>query len=95
MQNTMQTNELQRDSDAWINFVKLSFALAFGATLTGIWFMPVELWIRGYMTMGLIYAVGASITLSKTIRDRHESDKLVNKISQAKTAKILKEYDAA
>ena len=91
----MQPNELQRDSEAWISFVKLSFALAFGATLTGIWFMPVELWIRGYMTMGLVYVVGAAITLSKTIRDRHESDKLVNKISEAKTAKILKEFDPA
>jgi len=90
-----QPHELQRDSEAWVTFVKLSFALAFGATLVGVWFMPVELWIRGYMTMGLIYSVGAAITLSKTVRDRHESDKLVNKISQAKTAKILKEFDAA
>ncbi|MEM1178078.1 MAG: YiaA/YiaB family inner membrane protein [Acidobacteriota bacterium] len=91
----MQTPELQRDSEAWIGFVKLSFALAFGATLIGTWFMPVELWIRGYMSMGLIYSVGAAITLSKTIRDRHESDKLMSKISQAKTAKMLKEFDAA
>ena len=92
---TMELNEMQRDSPAWIGFVKLSFALAFGATLVGTWFMPVELWIRGYMTMGLIYVVGAAFTLAKTLRDQHEADKLINKISQAKTARILKEYDAA
>ncbi|MEM6794358.1 MAG: YiaA/YiaB family inner membrane protein [Acidobacteriota bacterium] len=90
-----QPNVIQRDSSSWIGFVKLSFALAFSATLVGIWFMPVELWVRGYMTMGLIYVVGSSFTLAKTLRDEHEADKLINKISQAKTAKMLNEYDAA
>lgn len=89
----MQTQEIQRDSSAWLGFVKLSFGLAFGTTLFGIWFLPVDLWIRGYMTMGMIYSVGSAFTLAKTLRDQHEADKLINKISQAKTARILKEYE--
>lgn len=89
----MQPQEIQKDSAAWIGFVKLSFGLAFGSTLLGVWFLPVDLWIRGYMTMGIIYSMGSAFTLAKTVRDQHESDKLINKISQAKTAKILKEFD--
>ena len=91
----MEPHELQRDSAAWIGFAKISFGLAFATTLVGTWLMPVELWIKGYMTMGVIYTVGAAFTLAKTLRDEHESAKLINKISQAKTARILKEYDAA
>ncbi|MEM8934455.1 MAG: YiaA/YiaB family inner membrane protein [Acidobacteriota bacterium] len=91
----METHVVQKDSSAWIGFAKLSFGLAFGTTLVGIWFMPVEYWIRGYMTMGLVYSIGAAFTLAKTLRDEHEADKLINKISSAKTARILKEYDAA
>ncbi len=89
----MTTQEIQRDSGAWIGFVKLSFGMAFATTLFGIWFLPVDLWIRGYMIMGLVYSVGSSFTLAKTLRDQHESDKLINKISEAKTARMLKEYD--
>ena len=90
----MDPQELQRDSAAWLSFVKLSFALAFGTTLLGIWFLPVDLWIRGYMSMGMIYSVGSAFTLAKTLRDQHEADKLINKISQAKTARMLKEFDS-
>ncbi|MEM9555779.1 MAG: YiaA/YiaB family inner membrane protein [Acidobacteriota bacterium] len=88
-------DDIQRDSSAWLAFVKISFALAFSACLFGIWFMPTPLWIKGYMTMGVLYAVGATFTLAKTLRDEHEAERLIHKISKAKTARILKEYDAA
>ncbi|MEM8964451.1 MAG: YiaA/YiaB family inner membrane protein [Acidobacteriota bacterium] len=90
----IQPADLQHNSGAWVAFTKLSFALAFGATLIGIWLMPVDLWIRGYLVMGIIYTVGSSFSLAKTLRDEHESAKLLNRITNAKTAKILRQYDA-
>jgi hypothetical protein len=42
-------------------------------TLLGIYYMPIDLWIKGFIIMGLFFTVGSTFTLAKTIRDRHES----------------------
>ena len=89
----MQDHGLQRDSASWIFFVKFSFILSVLALALGIYFMPAELWVKGYMAMGSLFTIGTSITLSKTLRDDHEAKKLINKISEAKTERILKTYD--
>ncbi len=89
----MTDHGLQRDSASWIFFVKISFILSVFALGLGIYFMPTELWVKGYMAMGSLFTIGASITLSKTMRDEHEAKKLINKISEAKTERILKTYD--
>jgi hypothetical protein len=31
--------------------------------------MPVDIWIKGYMAMGVLYLTGATFTLAKTLRD--------------------------
>ena len=59
----------------------------------GIYFLPVDPWIRGYMGMGLFFAVGSSFTLAKTMRDQHESRRLINRLSDAKTEKLLHEFE--
>ena len=89
----MTDHGLQRDSASWIFFVKISFILSVLALGLGIYFMPAELWVKGYMAMGSLFTIGTSITLSKTLRDEHEARKLINKISEAKTERILKTYD--
>ncbi len=88
----MEEYGIQKDSAAWLFFVKITFLSALTAMACGIFFMPCELWVKGYMTMGTLFTVGSSITLSKTLRDEHEANKIVNKISDVKTEKILKEY---
>jgi hypothetical protein len=42
--------------------------------------------------MGSMFVVGSTITLAKTLRDDHEARRLVNRISEAKTERLLKEY---
>lgn len=86
---------LQQDSPVWIFFVKLSFAVALLTTTLGIYFLPVDVWIKGYMAMGLYFCVASAISLSKTLRDEHEAKRLIKKISEVKTEKLLKEYDMA
>lgn len=80
------------DSPAWLVFVRLIFALAFVATLGGIIYMPGEFWIKGYLAMGLLFTVGSAFTMAKTIRDQHEAHKLIRKIDDARTEKILHEH---
>ncbi len=88
----MKEYGIQRDSAAWLFYVKISFFTAITAMACGIFFLPCQLWVKGYMIMGTLFAVGSSITLSKTLRDEHEASKIINKISDVKTEKILKEY---
>jgi hypothetical protein len=84
---------LQRDSVAWKFFVKISFVISVVSMAAGIYLLPTDYWVKGYMAMGLLFVIGSSITLSKTIRDDYEAKRIINKISEVKTEKLLKEYD--
>jgi len=84
---------IQRDSSSWVMFVKMSFGASIVAMVTGIFFLPSDYWVKGYMAMGLLFVIGSTFTLAKTTRDQHEAQKLINQIQGVKTEKILKEYD--
>ena len=49
--------------------------------------------MKGYLTMGLFFCVGSSFTLAETVRDNHESKKLINRITEVKTEQMLKDYE--
>src|SRR3569833_2656122 len=50
----------------------------------GIFFLPIDLWMKGYLTMGVVMLVQTCVTLTKTVRDNHESSRLMNRIEDAK-----------
>lgn len=88
-----QQNLISKNTAAWKIYVWISFGLSFGLTLFGVYQLSADWWVKGYLLMGLIFTVGSCFTLSKTLRDDHESQKLLNRISNAKTEKMLKEYE--
>jgi len=57
----------------------------------GIIFLPLELSAKGYLIMGVVALIQSCITLTKTMRDMHESTKLVNRIEDARTERLLME----
>lgn len=85
-------NELSSNSASWLFFVKVSFALALLATGVGIVFAPIDLLIKGYLGICALFLVSTTITLSKTMRDEHESKRIHNRISEARAHQLLKEY---
>lgn len=89
----MDQYELSSSSSSWEFFVKVAFAVAIGSTLMGIYMIPGDLIIKGYFLISSLFLVFSTITMSKTIRDKHESDRLHNKISEARTSKIIREMD--
>ena len=89
----MDQFELNSSTTAWDFFVKLAFGLAIGSTLMGIYMLPGELVVKGYFLISSLFLVFSTITMSKTIRDKHESDRLHNKISEARTTKIIRDMD--
>lgn len=59
----------------------------------GILYTPVDNWVKGYLGMGLLFSVGSTFSLSKTVRDLHESNKILSRVDEAKLEKILADHD--
>jgi hypothetical protein len=79
-------------SSGWIAQVWISFAVSVGATLWGVYWLPVDGWIRGYLAMGLLFAVGSTLNVAKTVRDVHEARKLTSRVEEARVEKLLNEH---
>jgi hypothetical protein len=84
---------LTKDTSAWIFQVWASFALSLVGVILGIIYLPVEGWVRGFMGLGVLFLTTSCFSLAKTLRDNHEADKLINRISDAKTEKMLTEFE--
>lgn len=85
-------SELKSNSNSWVFFVKVSFAIALLAATAGVVLAPVDFVIKGYMAISALFLVSTTITLSKTLRDEHEQHRIANRISEARTHQLLKEY---
>jgi hypothetical protein len=90
----MESVQLQ-DTGAWRFQVIAAFVIALGLTTTGVFYLPVTPWVKGYLMMGLYFTVSSAFGLAKTLRDAHESNRIVAKISEAKTEKMLRELAQA
>ncbi len=82
-------NETTQHSSAWVSFTYLNAIGSMALTLGGLFFLPIDLWIKGYMLMGVAMVTTSSVILTKTMRDRQEASKLVNLIEEAKTERLL------
>lgn len=84
---------MNQNSPGWLFFVKACFGLSIVSMVAGIFFAPVDLWVKGYMAMGALFTVGSTFTLAKTMRDEFEAAKIANRITDAKTERMLKEFE--
>ena len=80
-------------SPAWVVQSWLSFAISVLATALGIYCLPDNGWVKGFLAMGLLFTVGASLSLAKTVRDMHESTRLTARIDEARVTKLIAEHD--
>ncbi len=86
---------IQPHSSAWVTFTYASFAASAFLVGVGVFFLPIDLWMKGYLTMGIVMLVQTCVTLTKTIRDNYESGKFVNRIEDAKAERLLMEVSKA
>jgi hypothetical protein len=89
----MSTPLRPRTSTAFFTQSMISFAVSLGITIIGIGYLPDSRWIRGFLTLGLLYVVTSSFTLAKCVRDRQEETALVSRVDQARLDKLLAEQD--
>lgn len=80
-------------SAGWVTYSYVSFAFAAGMMGLGIWAIPAELWVKGYMMMSSVFLCGSTFTLAKTVRDEHEAKRFANRLEEAKTEKLLMEIN--
>jgi len=88
----MHENDIQSHSASWLFYVKAAFVISLACMAAGILFMPATLVEQGYFALSALFMVSATITMVKTVRDEHESQRLLNKISEAKASKIISEF---
>ena len=93
MDDTTTPAPIHRDSPAWLFFVRVSFVAALAANALGIAFLAVDPWRRAFLAMGALFLVTSTITMSKTLRDDFEARRLLNRISEARTTKLLREFE--
>jgi len=94
MTRTPNTTAVQPvHSHAWVIQTWLSFVLAVGVTAMGIYHLPVDGWIKAFLSMGVLFTVGSTFSLAKTLRDVHEQQRLTARIDEARMTKLLAEVD--
>ena len=71
---------VQPHRGAWVSFTYASFFAAAAMVGSGILFLPLDWWAKGYLTMGCVMLVQSCVTLTKTARDRFEGGRMVNRI---------------
>lgn len=69
----------------------ISFAISFVGMIGGLIYLPMAIAAKGFFAMAYLFSVSSCFTLAKVIRDKHEAEKFVNKIENAKTEKFLNE----
>jgi hypothetical protein len=70
-----------------------AFAVASVGTILGTIYLPVDAWVKAFLAMSYIFTVTSCFTLAKTIRDKQEATKIINRIKFAKTEKLLNDYE--
>src|SRR5687768_10377442 len=80
-------------SPAWIAQTWISFVVSIGVTSIGIFFLPVDVWVKAFMGMGLLFSVGSALGLAKTTRDVHEARRVAARIDEARFHRMIQEHD--
>jgi hypothetical protein len=80
---------IQPHSSSWVSFTYASFLGAFAMVAVGILFLPLDWWAKGYLGMGMVMLVQSCMTMTKTVRDMHEASKLINRVEDARTERLL------
>jgi hypothetical protein len=93
MPSTKQQVATSDHSQAWSFQTKASFVVSLTALILGIAYLPVEPWVRAYLAIASLYSITSAISLSKTLRDEHEADRLVHRVDEAKLERFLAEHD--
>ncbi|MFG3139504.1 YiaA/YiaB family inner membrane protein [Streptomyces sp. NPDC048211] len=87
------TSVKQQNTAAFYGQAVASFGIALGAVAIGIYSLDADAWVRGFLSICVLYLVTSAFTLAKVIRDRQEAGRIISRVDQARLEKILAEHD--
>lgn len=85
------TDYTPKVSQAWNSFTYIMFTIAVGMMAAGIWNLEASLTAKGYYAMAALMLVYTTAAITKALRDREESDRIYNKLEEARTERMLAE----
>jgi hypothetical protein len=88
-----RTEHNSAPSAAWVTQTYVSFAVSLSAAAIGIAYLPVDPWMRAFLAIALLYLVTSAISLSKAMRDQHESRSVMARVDEARMERLLNEHD--
>jgi hypothetical protein len=86
-----QNNLPLRPSQAFTMFSYLNFAVAAVMMAGGVYFLEASFAAKGFYAMAALMLVSSTVGITKALRDKEESDRLHNKLEEARTERLLAE----
>lgn len=80
-----------QNTKAFYTMSWLAFAISAVGVAAGLVYLEADFAIKGFIGMSYLFSITACFTLAKVIRDKHEAEKIINKVENAKTEKFLNE----
>ncbi|PRX96811.1 YiaA/YiaB family inner membrane protein [Allonocardiopsis opalescens] len=71
----------------------LSFGISAVGVGIGVAYLPVDMWMRAFLGLGLLYVITSTFTLAKCVRDRQEETAVTSRVDRARLDKLLAEHD--
>ncbi len=84
-----------RTSQAFNLFSYVNFAVAAAMMSGGIYFMEAGFAAKGFYAMAALMLVSSTVGITKALRDKEESDRLHNRLEEARTERLLAEVSQA
>ncbi len=78
-------------SKAWNFFTYICFSVAAVMMAGGIWMLEASFSAKGYYAMATLMLVYATAAFSTGLRDKEESDRIYNRLEDARTERLLSE----
>lgn len=79
-------------SAAWVFQTWAAFFLSTSAVAIGVFFLPVNGWMKGYLGVGFTFSLASTMSLSKTIRDVDENKRMTARVDGARVEKLLSDH---
>ncbi|MGN2641855.1 YiaA/YiaB family inner membrane protein [Nocardia takedensis] len=86
-------NARPRSTSAYVAQAAIAFGISLFGAGVGIFYLPLDVWQRGFLGMTVLFLVTSSFTLAKVVRDQHEAASLTVRVDQARLEKLVSEHD--
>ncbi len=84
---------INKTSAAWAMFTYMNFGVAAVMMAGGIYFLEASFAAKGFYAMAALMLVNSTAAITKTLRENEESQRIYNKLDEARTERILMEVN--